>query len=104
MNEDSNSHPHRNRIARQKDGLKRGEEASSCTVSAMGLPSIQDGQYALGWMYANGRGGLIKDDAEAVRWYRKAAEQGHAAAKAALEKMQASGQQTNLNPQSENDR
>ena len=33
----------------------------------------------LGFMYANGRG-VPEDDAEAVKWYRKAAEQGHAEA------------------------
>lgn len=32
-------------------------------------------QFDLGWMYANGSG-LSKDDKEAVRWYRKAAENG----------------------------
>ncbi len=32
-----------------------------------------DAQNNLGVMYANGRGGLAKDEAEAVRWYRKAA-------------------------------
>ena len=34
-------------------------------------------QFNLGIMYANGRG-VLKDDAEAVRWYRLAAEQGYA--------------------------
>ncbi len=34
-----------------------------------------DAQTALGWMYQNGRGGLRKDKAEAVKWYRKAAAQ-----------------------------
>jgi hypothetical protein len=34
-------------------------------------------------MYANGQG-VTKDDAEAVKWYRKAAEQGHAEAQANL--------------------
>ena len=33
--------------------------------------------------YANGRG-VAKDEAEAVRWYRKAAERGHKDAQAAL--------------------
>ena len=36
-------------------------------------------QFNLGVMYANGEG-VLKDEAEAVRWYRLAAEQGHAAA------------------------
>ena len=36
-------------------------------------------QLILGLMYANGRG-VLKDDAEAVRWYRLAADQGNATA------------------------
>ena len=35
-------------------------------------------------MYERGAGGLAKDEAEAVRWYKKAAEQGDNAAKQAL--------------------
>lgn len=34
-------------------------------------------QCRLGWMYANGEG-VGKNDAEATKWYRRAAEQGHA--------------------------
>ena len=33
-------------------------------------------QTTLGIMYERGLGGLAQDDAEAVKWYRKAAEQG----------------------------
>jgi TPR repeat protein len=33
----------------------------------------------LGWMYKNGRG-VVQDDVEAVKWFRKAAEQGYPAA------------------------
>ena len=36
-------------------------------------------QGSLGWMYATGEG-VLQDDAEAVRWYRLAAEQGYAGA------------------------
>ena len=36
-----------------------------------------DAQYNLGVAYANGEG-VPEDDAEAVKWYRDAAEQGHA--------------------------
>ncbi len=36
-------------------------------------------QYNLGICYANGQG-VTKDEAEAVKWYRKAAEQNHAMA------------------------
>jgi len=38
-----------------------------------------DAQYLLGLCYTEGKG-VPKDDAEAVKWYRMAAEQGHAQA------------------------
>ena len=37
-----------------------------------------EAQHNLGAHYAMGVGGLSKDEAEAVKWYTKAAEQGHA--------------------------
>ena len=40
---------------------------------------LAEAQYSLGWMYANGKG-VPRDDAEAVRWYRLAAEAGDAIA------------------------
>ena len=36
-------------------------------------------QYALGWMYRQGRG-VVQNEKEAVTWFRKAAEQGDASA------------------------
>ena len=47
-------------------------------------------QYNLGVMYDEGRG-VRQDDAEAVRWYRQAAEQGYAAAQYNLGAMYANG-------------
>jgi TPR repeat protein len=38
------------------------------------------GQWALCLMYANGKGGLIKDEVQAEKWSRKAVEQGPAVA------------------------
>ena len=38
-------------------------------------------------MYANGRGGLPKDDAQAVSWYRKAAQMGYSYAQEALKRL-----------------
>ena len=38
-----------------------------------------DAQFNLGVMYANGEG-VLKDEAEAVRWYRLSADQGNASA------------------------
>jgi uncharacterized protein len=35
-----------------------------------------EAQFSLGRIYYNGEG-VSRDDAEAVKWYRKAAEQGH---------------------------
>jgi TPR repeat protein len=34
------------------------------------------GMTQLGFMYANGRGGLPKDDVQAVSWFRRAADAG----------------------------
>ena len=45
-----------------------------------------DTQFNLGWRYENGRG-ITKNDEEAVKWYRKAAEQGNENAKNALKKL-----------------
>ena len=47
-------------------------------------------QYALGYMYANGKG-VTKDEVEAVNWYRKAAEQGDANAQYNLGYMYSNG-------------
>ena len=33
-------------------------------------------QFALGWMYWDGKG-VLQDYKEAISWYRKSAEQGH---------------------------
>ena len=48
-------------------------------------------QFNLGFMYANGEG-VLKDNAEAVRWYRLAAEQGLASAQYNLGVMCAKGE------------
>ena len=42
-------------------------------------------------MYANGEG-VVEDDAEAARWYRLAADQGHAIAQSNLGVMYANGE------------
>ena len=42
-------------------------------------------QYRIGNCYAEGKG-LVKDEGEAFKWYRKAAEQGHADAQDSLAK------------------
>ena len=49
-----------------------------------------EAQNNLGLRYANGKG-VLKDDAEAVRWYRLAAEQGQADAQYGLGIMYATG-------------
>ena len=48
-------------------------------------------QFNLGIMYSEGRG-VLKDDAEAVEWYRLAAEQGYADAQFNLGGMYANGE------------
>ncbi len=36
-----------------------------------------DAQLTLGYYYGTGRGGVVRNEAEAVKWYRRAAEQGN---------------------------
>jgi TPR repeat protein len=48
-------------------------------------------QYFLGTCYDNGIGGVSQDYAEALKWYRKAAEQGHGDALASMAGMYAGG-------------
>ena len=43
-----------------------------------------DAQFILGFAYEKGKRASSKDDKEAVKWYTKAAEQGHAVAQYAL--------------------
>ena len=43
-------------------------------------------QMELGWCYKYGQG-IAQDSIQAVRWYRKAAEQGHAGAEKALTRL-----------------
>jgi len=50
-----------------------------------------DAQNNLGVMYQNGRG-VRQDDSQAVRWYRKAAEQGYASAQNNLGLMYVNGE------------
>ncbi|MBQ6664232.1 MAG: SEL1-like repeat protein [Synergistaceae bacterium] len=43
-------------------------------------------QYNIGYMYFNGLG-VLKDNEEAIDWFKKAAEQGDEGAKSELEKL-----------------
>ena len=47
-------------------------------------------QYSLGFMYQSGKG-VTQDHAEAVKWYRKAADQGKAYAQYSLGRMYYTG-------------
>ena len=60
--------------------LAVGAQAQTPEIDALRARAEQGdapAQFALGVMYAEGRG-VPQDDAEAVRWYGLAAEQGHA--------------------------
>ena len=59
--------------------LRESDISDSWVMDAMAAEQ-GEAQYNLGVMYANGEG-VAKDDEESVKWYRKAAEQGLAAAK-----------------------
>ena len=53
-------------------------------------------QFNLGWMYDNGEG-VPRDDAEAIRWFRLAADQGNAVAQYNLGLMYATGEGVPIN-------
>ncbi len=58
--------------------FERGDYASAMRLFRLAAnQGDPEAQISLGFMYAEGQG-VPQDDAEAVRWYRKAAEQGHA--------------------------
>ncbi len=59
-------------------------------VKPVEKPRDPDAQWRLGMMYENGKGAL-QDNDEAIRWYREAAEQGHAFAQVSLGNMYAEG-------------
>ena len=74
------------------EGLIAEEVAAVESVLALtsqGLPG--QAEILLGYRNATG-GGVLKDDAEAVRWYRMAAEQGEALGQVLLGRMYATGQ------------
>src|SRR5690606_33809615 len=54
----------------------RGGPAWNGISSELGDPQAQ---FRLGWMYAEGHG-VARDDGEALRWFRQAADQGDASA------------------------
>jgi TPR repeat protein len=60
----------------------------------MAQVGLVKGQKNLGFMYANGEG-VPEDDAEAVKWYRLAAEKGHADAQTNLGAIWSEGQAGN---------
>ena len=59
-----------------------GDVVRNLQAAERGDPeALAEAQYNLGWAYENGEAGSVFEDlAEAVRWYRMAAEQGNAAA------------------------
>ena len=73
------------------DGRSRRTRPKLCAGSGKAADQGHaSGQLNLGVMYDNGEG-VLKDDAEAVRWYRLAADQGDAAAQFNLGLMYANG-------------
>ena len=76
------------RKAREEAEAKRDmlrEVAKTLKAAEQGDP---DAQNYLGWMYSHGSG-VRSNKVEAIKWYRKAAEQGDSEAKQALEELEA---------------
>ena len=73
------------------EGTERGpSQDRTLTPDAVEAIRLAAEQGNLGFMYASGRG-ILEDDAEAVRWYRLAADQGHGVAQGGLGFMYANG-------------
>lgn len=58
------------------EGVPRDYQRAADLYCAAARAGLADAQYALGWMYANGRG-VSRSDAIALQLFRIAAEQGH---------------------------
>jgi hypothetical protein len=63
------------------------QEAHAALLARAEQGGDAEEQYAIGFAYQNGRGGLPQDYAEAARWYRLAAEQGSVEAQYGLGRM-----------------
>lgn len=74
----------------EKASLSSRDAADAWTVFFEARAGTPKAQYQLGDMYANGDK-FAEDDGEATRWYRKAADKGHAPAMHALGLMYADG-------------
>ena len=76
---------------------ERGDYATALReLQPLARAGDSDAQFALGNMYADGRG-VPKSDVEAVKWYRRAADQGKANAQNNLGAMYAEGQGVTAN-------
>ncbi|MCB1737747.1 MAG: SEL1-like repeat protein, partial [Gammaproteobacteria bacterium] len=64
-----------------KRGVESMEAGNFADAYCLWKPLAQQGyveaQYSLGWMYANGYG-LAMDEAQALSWWKRAADRGHA--------------------------
>ena len=80
----------------QEDGLNAYQRGDYATAMRLLRPFAEKGnvvaQFDLGVMYASDGQGVKQDNAEAVKWYRKAANQGYAKAQAGLGFMYERGQ------------
>ncbi len=77
------------RAAQSKLFEDPSEAEGNRVLAGLGNP---DAQYNVGLMYSVGQGGVPQDYAEAIKWYHKAAEQGHARAQHNLGRMYDAGE------------
>ena len=79
----------RRRPTRRYSRVQRGGELTHAEIEKLKQTAENgdaEAQFNLGTMFENGRG-VAQDRAEAIRWYRLAAAQGHAKATAALRRL-----------------
>jgi TPR repeat protein len=66
------------------NGVPRDDEAARAIFERAAERGDPGAQWSLGVLHEEGRGGLVKDLREAMKWWRKAAKQGHALSQAKL--------------------
>lgn len=80
---------------RNSEGTPRDYAEVAANYCRAAKSGDADAQYALGWMYANGRG-VTQDEKIAAQLFTMAAEQGHALAQESLTKISSPAPQTPL--------
>lgn len=76
-------------------GVKLDEKKALEYFKKAAAKDIAEAYFNIGWFNERGKAGLAKDEDEAKKWYKKAADKEHGAAKDALTRLQQAKDQQN---------